>query len=279
MALPRVPTQNNTQYTLDAQIAAGASSLTLNQSVAGIVRAPGVLVIDRIDSSGTKTPTKREYKRFTGVSGAQLTGLSGGLAGSTDQVHAVGAIVEFVPDVLQEQDWYDWATFEHTTDGVHASLPSLTVARTKELAVASLATIQRADITNLFATNVINASGASLQALPIVPVWVFSGTVSGATTNLGIPLDMPNPGTIQWISAITRAGSSNSSLFLEITKNGAALLGGNASQSVLMIPLNGTFASTASISSPRFNAGDVFNFTVLKAGSMAQDLTVKFYAR
>ncbi len=119
MTLLKVPTQNSIQYTLDSQILAGATSLTLNQSVAGIVQAPGVLVIDRIDSSGAITASKREYKTFTGVSSATISGLAGGLAGSTDQVHAVGAIVEFVPDILWAQSVYDTLTAQHTTSGVH----------------------------------------------------------------------------------------------------------------------------------------------------------------
>lgn len=145
--LPRVPSSNNQQYTLDAQITAGATSLTLNQTVDSVVRAPGYLVIDRIDASGSRTPSKREYKKFTGVSGAQLTGLTS--VDGTDQVHAVGAIAEFVPDVKYEQDWYDWALTEHTTGGGHASLPSLSYLNTQ----------------NLIVTTALNASGASLSGV------------------------------------------------------------------------------------------------------------------
>lgn len=64
MAITRVPTINNAQYTLDSQISAGASSLTLNQSVTGIVRAPGVIVIDRIDSAGAVTASKENIKHL-----------------------------------------------------------------------------------------------------------------------------------------------------------------------------------------------------------------------
>lgn len=287
--LPRVPTGNNKQYTLDSQAAAGASSITLNQSVAGVVRTPGYCVIDRIDTSSKLTPTKREYKYFTGVSGAQLTGVTS--VDGTDQVHAVGAIVEFVPDVKYEQDWYDWAITDHSTLGAHVSLISLSVVKTLDFVGASGASINLintrtfgvaslASLRQAFVGNLLSASGASIQAFPQTPVWVYGGTVSGASAALGMPLDMINPGTIQWITAVSRSGSSNASLFLDIIKNGTTVLtGANASQSVLMIPANGTFVSTASIAVPRFNSGDVFSFSVLGSGSMATDLTVKFYAR
>lgn len=272
--LYQVPNQNNQQYTLNSQLAQGGGTLTLNTDVSAIVNAPGVCVIDRVDSSGNKTPSVREYVSFTGVSTTQLTGLTRGLAGSTNQVHNVGAIVEFVPDVVQEQAWYSVFTTEHGVTGQHISLPSLQLVRTTGLISSSLASLQQE-----FVANLLNASGASLQGFPQTPVWVFPGTPSGATTALGRPIDMNMPGKIQWMTAITRAGSSNASLFLDITKNNSSVIAATASTSLFQIPINGTFVSTASITTPNFVAGDVFNFSVLNNGSMAQDLTVKFFAR
>jgi hypothetical protein len=144
---PRVPTGNNKSYTLDAQIAAGATSLTLNQTVAGVVRGPGYCVIDRIDSSSNLTPTKREYKYFTGVSGANLTGLT--TSDGTDQVHAVGAIVEFVPNVGDENDKYSVFTTEHSDLGQHGSLPSLSYARVGNLIGLSQASLNTLNLTSL----------------------------------------------------------------------------------------------------------------------------------
>lgn len=97
--------------------------------VVGISNAPGVCVIDRVDANNNPTASKREYISFTGVSGSTLTGLSRGLAGSTDQIHAVGAIVEFVFDVVQAQAIKDTFETEHNEDGTHSdiTLDSLTV--------------------------------------------------------------------------------------------------------------------------------------------------------
>lgn len=269
--LYRVPTQNNTQYTLDSQISAGAATLTLNQSVAGVVRAPGVCVIDRIDSSGNKTASKREYKTFTGVSGAQLTGLSGGLAGSTDQVHAVGAIVEFVPDVLQENALYDVLTLEHDVYGLHASLPSVTTLRTGDLGVLSMASINTAKI-GLH----LNTSGASLSGMPLHPLWVIPGTPSAATTAVGKPMDMPKSGTIEWVSVVLRSPVSSASLVIDINRNFTSIFTDQNTR--LGVLGGGTYASTASIGTKIFNEGDVFSVDVDAGGSMA-DLTVKFRAR
>lgn len=268
--LPRVPTGNNKQYTLDAQAAAGATSVTLNQSVAGVVRAPGYFVVDRIDSSNGLTPTKREYKYFTGVSGAQLTGVTS--VDGTDQVHAVGAIVEFTPDVKQEQDWYDWAITEHSIIGQHASLPSLTIVKTLDLYAASTASLQLVNVMGR-----LNASGASLTGFPIHPTWVISGLVSLVTTAVGKPVDMPQAGTIESASAILRAPVSGASLVLDINKNFTSIFTDQNTR--LSILSGGTFASTASVGTKIFAAGDVFSVDIDNGGGLAADLTIKFRAR
>lgn len=270
----RVPTQNNLQYTLAQQLAQGASTAVLNTDVTGIVQTPGVFVVDRVDSSGNKTPTVREYISFTGQSTTNLTGLTKGLGGSTDQQHSVGAIVEFIPDVVWADSYYQVQTREHDVFGVHISLASLKQVSTLNLAAQSTASLQALNVSNY-----LNASGASILAFPLVPTFTFGGVLSAASANLGIPLTMPRPGNVLWVDATTRIGSSGASLFLDLTKNGVGIINANASQSVLTIPINGTFVSTSSLSSPTFNAGDVFNFSILGANSLAQDISFKFYAR
>ncbi len=246
--IPRVPTVNATSYTLDSQLAAAGSTLTLNQSVAGVVRAPGYIVIDRVDSAGNLTTTKREYIKFTGVSTTDLTGLTRGLAGSTDQVHAVGAIVEIVPDVLYEQDWYDAMTTEHSTTGTHGNI----------------------SITGLL------ASGASLAGVTsMTPVWTYVGNISAATT-IATPLIMPKSGTIDFINGVLRTPSSDASLQINILKNGVGILG----TLYPTILAGGTYISTASIATKGFNAGDVFTAaSVTGVASNGNDLAVSFHAR
>jgi len=135
MAVPmrQIPTQNSLQYTLDAGYTAGGTVLTLSSTLTGIVQAPGVCVVDRVDSSGNKTASKRDYFTFSGVSGTTLTGCSGGQAGSTNQDHAVGAIVEFIPDVIWAQSVYDTISAEHSTSGVHSTTYVVTPTGTQAL--------------------------------------------------------------------------------------------------------------------------------------------------
>jgi hypothetical protein len=140
MALYQVPTENSLQYTLDANYTSGGSVLTLSATLTGVVQAPGVCVVDRIDSAGSETPTKRDYFTFTGVSGTTLTGCSGGKAGSTNQNHTVGAIIEFTPDITWAQAIYDAITEEHSTAGVHDDTKVVTPTGTTTLTNKTLTT-------------------------------------------------------------------------------------------------------------------------------------------
>lgn len=97
------PTQNGLQKTLDANLLTGVTASATLNNVTGIQNKKGIIVIDRVDGNNNLTPNKREYISFDGTSGSTVVTLGRGLGGSTDQDHAVGAIVEFVNDVVQQE--------------------------------------------------------------------------------------------------------------------------------------------------------------------------------
>lgn len=277
---PRVPTGNNKNYTLDAQISAGASSLTLNQTVAGVVRAPGYLVIDRIDSSGNVTATKREYKYFTGVSGANLTGLTN--SDGTDQVHAVGAIVEFVPNVGDENDKYSVFTTEHSDLGQHASLPSLNFVRTGALLGLSQTSLNTLDLRVLRMPS--GASGLILQSFGNGLISLASAPVSAGTggfnamfqipgglasqANIGGLVPVPTSFTAQFVQAFVQTPASVASVSFVVKKNL------NTVFAVGTILAGATFTSSASISSAALVAGDNLTLDINSTASLATDLSV-----
>lgn len=122
MALYYPPTINGLQKTLDSQLNSGVTAqMTLNNTT-GVQNKAGIVVVDRIDTTGKEKSTSvREYIAYSGVSGNNLVGLTRGLGGSSDQDHAVGAVVEFVPDVTVFQAIIDTITTEHNEDGTHKS--------------------------------------------------------------------------------------------------------------------------------------------------------------
>ena len=124
MAIYYPPTKDFTQGTLGAELLEGVTaSATLNTtaSTLGLQNKLGTMIIDRVDANGVETSTKCEVVSFAGTSGSTVTTVVRGLAGTTDQDHAVGAIIEFGPDIIWAQGLIDFFLTEHTTAGVHTS--------------------------------------------------------------------------------------------------------------------------------------------------------------
>ncbi len=138
MSIKAVPNQNCIQKALASTFAASATSCTLSEDISALLSTvstdnPGVFVVDRIDSNGTATPTKREYCTFTGVSTTTLSGITRNADSSgSDQEHSTGAVVEFVMDALWGQSVVDTFDVEHDADGTHdtTKVVDLTTAQT-----------------------------------------------------------------------------------------------------------------------------------------------------
>ena len=129
--LYNVPLENGIQLTTSSALLTGVtSSVTFTVNVNTLLQASssikGILVIDRIDSQGNETPAKTEYISFETVGTNSVSTLIRGLAGTTDQDHSAGAIVEFVPDVVWADAINDVFTEQHTATGNHKVLDWVT---------------------------------------------------------------------------------------------------------------------------------------------------------
>lgn len=109
------PTDNALQKQLNANFSSGGTILTLNNTTS-IQNKAGVCVVNRINSNGESLASGvRTYYQYTGTSGATLTGVTA--VDGTDQDHAIGEIVEFIPDVTWGQMVADGlATLLSTSD-------------------------------------------------------------------------------------------------------------------------------------------------------------------
>lgn len=298
------PTNNNLQYTLNTQLAQGGTSAVLSASVSGVVQAPGVFVVDRVDSAGNKTASVREYISFTGVSGNTLTGLSKGLAGSTDQVHNVGAIVEFVPDVTWANAIYSAVTLEHSVNGQHTSLASVSGINTINAIIASTASIQKIVSTNETTTNFVASSLASIGQLflsnlaGLLPsaasgqvltsngstgVPTFSTPIGGtggfnaafqvpgglaSLQNIGGLIPVPTFFNAQFVEFFVQTPASLASVSVVIKKNL------NTVFAVGGIAAGATYGSTASIASAALTSTDNLTIDINSTASLATDLSV-----
>src|SRR3990167_3111834 len=86
------PATNFLTKTLSGSINDSVGTITLNSTTNML--APGYIVINRTNSSGTATPDDREVVYYTGISGSDLTGCQRGADGSTARTHADGSLVE-----------------------------------------------------------------------------------------------------------------------------------------------------------------------------------------
>lgn len=167
MPLYYPPSQNLVQKTLGAGLSAGVTAAATLNNVTGLQNKPGIMVIDRVDTNNVSTPTKREYIAFSGTSGSTVTTLTRNVDGSgTDQDHAIGAIVEFIPDVM-------WA--DSLSDAL-ANLVDTTTLAVDTTKIVDLSTAQTLTNKTLASPNLslgsdahgdmyLRASGASLARL------------------------------------------------------------------------------------------------------------------
>ena len=279
--LYNVPLKNAVQKQLSAILTTGETgTITLDSSVVAELQAsssmPGVLVVDRIDSTGTETPNKREYIVFTGVSGSTVTGLTRGVGGSTAQEHSIGAIVEFVPDVVWAQAINDVIQTEHNYQGKHtaitassASINNLEVLNSFGIGVNRL-NGSTASLSVLRVSTHLNASGASITGITTTggfnPMFFVPGSLASQANVAGL-IPVPNAFTASFIQAFVQTPASLASVSVLVRKN-------FSDWGIITIPAGATYASSASLSSGSLIAGDHLTLTINSTASLATDLSV-----
>lgn len=139
MGVNAIPTKNALQSTLSstlssAEVTSYAIADDWSTFLADVSASrPIVVCVDRIDSNGLATPSKREYiqaESVTGGSGTTFTTLTRAMGESTQQAHSAGAIVELVLDVDTVKSITDGFLVGHNADGTHNVSGTLAIAGT-----------------------------------------------------------------------------------------------------------------------------------------------------
>lgn len=255
----RAPGVNFLSTTLNGAISDAATTITLNSTTN--LRAPGYLVINREDGSGNATPNAREVIYFTGISGSDITGVTRAADGSTARSHSDGALVEPTMTVGLYNSLVSIVDSGLDNNGYLRAIASpVSIARleTNQIALNSIASITELQSVRAMAgaasiTTYLGASGASIVGFPIVPTFVFVGSLSGPSTLIQTPLVAPRAFTLSHINFITRTVASGASMFIDINKNGVSIV---EAETRPVIAGGGTFYSSASILTKTFNRGD-----------------------
>lgn len=266
------PLQNYIQKSLNGAIDDSQATITLSSTTN--LQAPGVVVVDRVDSSGNELAAAlREVIYYTGISSNDLTGCTRGGDGSTAQLHGDQAVVETMPTVGM---WNGLATTVGAAMDINGYLraisspASIQQLQSRFVAVTSIASIGRiqagelalssaASVGQLFVSNRVDVSAASVTGIGLFPVFRGSGAFSGATTAVGGLLIVPKAGNFNWFSVVTRTVASGASVVFDFMKNGTSVFAGVTKPTIVG---GGTFISTASINTKNFAAGDILRFDV-----------------
>lgn len=227
------PSVNNLQKEINADYTAGASTVTLNNTT-NIQNKPGVCIVNRVNRAGTRqVVSKWTYLKFTGTSGNTLTGVT---AISGDQDHAIGEVVEFVPDVTwAEQVAGGFATLLDVTDVSKVNTTNvITPDGTQTLTNKTLTSPTINNPTTKSTTQVVAAVNATvggtttldLSAGGIQNITMGAGNttiaLSNVTTNqpfiISITQDGTGSRTVTWFSTIKWAGGSAPTLTTTASK-------------------------------------------------------------
>lgn len=273
-----VPLKNSVQHTLAGTLTqAETATITLDSSVTLELQATstmkGLLVIDRVDVNGNLTPLKTEYISYTGVSGSTVTGLTRGLAGTSVQGHAIGAIVEFVPDVTWAQAINDVFTTQHNDDGTHKTLSSISLASvTINNAMAFGMSSASGVLTNPMIFNASMASStitnsnlrsSTINDVSIYGVYLPYSTKLNALASTGFDLGVSNIFSTTLSSATTTFTISNPAVSAFVVRVGQDGTGGRNVVWFNTIKWSGGTAPTLTSTASKT---DVFGFLCTASG-------------
>lgn len=153
-----------------------------------------IVVIDRVDANGTKTPTSEETVIGV-VSGSSLTSVTRGIEG-TAQAHAAGAVVEILVTAKGWNNMVDGIILEHLQTGRHGDVCATSLTTTGNIDLTSTKGIRDANdnelLTFIQTTSAVNELTLKNAATGNAP----DLCATGGDTNIGIRLVPKGSGDI-----------------------------------------------------------------------------------
>jgi len=186
----KAPTSNYWSTTLNGAINDSVQTITLTSTTG--LQAPGVIVVNREDGSGTATASAREVIHFTGISGSDLTGCTRGEENSTARSHNDGSLVESVFTVETWNDVRDAVSAVISTDGANIAVtgtasiaalitPSILNDTFASTSIASIARLETAQIVSPIGS-FINLAVTSIASIAAVNIPAINSASASITT-------------------------------------------------------------------------------------------------
>jgi hypothetical protein len=204
-----------------------------------------------------------EYVSYVGVLDKSVTGLTRGLGGTSAKDHDSGSLVECFLTAKYWEDMVDYVGLDH--DSVGKTLVTSHVRSFQATGISGASGV-KGDLTfvPLSGVSIFATSGASgYGVVHLTRVAEDGGRVlGGVVTNInsggyrtGIHLVGYNE-TIRSFSFILTTATSEASMVIDVLKNGSSIFDIKP-----VIPQNGTYVSTASISATTLKSGDYIHLT------------------
>jgi len=205
-------TKNSIQKTLASQLlsSAGNGDPISFDDVDGVANLPGVLVINRIDSNGTVTPAKREYIEYSGTSGNTVLIETRNVDSSSSALtHAVGSVVEFIPDVT-------WADRIYDALSNVVSVADLSVDTTKIVTPTGTQTLTNKTLTTP-TINGVFATGGTLTGVTLINAQGISSPITDGGSFV-------YPTGFETIRALSSTASASSVSYTQMEANASVSL-------------------------------------------------------
>lgn len=170
-------TKSNFATTLVTGIGTGTGdTITLNSTTGLPTDTEITLTFNRVTSGGVVNSTS-VMERITGtISGSTLTSYTRGVDGTTEQAHAGGVVVEYIPNAADMNDQVDGILVEHNQDGTHNIASMVTLTTTQTLTNKTLTSPK-------VGTAITDTGGNEIIKTPATASAVNEITVTNAATN------------------------------------------------------------------------------------------------
>jgi len=195
--------------TLSTGIGTGTGDTITPSSVSGLPTDTAItLTFDRVDASGTATPTKLE--RIKGIiSGGNFTAYVRAIDGTTEQAHTAGAVIEMVWNADDWNNSVDAFLTQHTQSGTHGAITAPSAAIVGNVTASAINVGASTAITGVLDEDTMSSNSAvKLATQQSIKAYVDAN---------GSPVDGWAPATGSWTYA-----SADAPTFVITVPSGAA---------------------------------------------------------
>jgi len=233
-----------TTKNLSSNVDASTTTFPLNNTT-NVPTDTGVdFIVDRVDSNGVSTSSKRELCRGI-VSGSNITNVVRGLHGTTAQTHDAGATVEFVASGAAWNDFIDGILTSLDQDGTLKAGAVDNAAALASDVVTSTKIAQNAVQADDLATNALSLGSASITSNFTLSASQTTPTqVTGLTATVTIPAGGRSIKITAFAASVSQTGGIGVlTIWDGVVNSGTQLAQGN-------VPTSGGFGMVQAIVTP-----------------------------